>query len=221
MSIELWLAFAAASTILVIIPGPTVLLVVAYALGAGRRTALWTVIGVFFGDLVAITASVLGLGVLLAASATLFTVLKFVGGAYLIYLGFRLFTAPVEAGQIEAKAAAASGPKMAFHAFAVTATNPKGLVFFRRVLAAISGPGGTCCSATGHHGCDLHYHCRDQCPDLRTRCGWPAYPHHATKRVEMDEPWRRICPDGDGCRNHARSTHLGRYHDATNPRSHL
>ena len=130
MSIELWLAFAAASTVLVIIPGPTVLLVVAYALGAGRRTALWTVIGVFFGDLVAITASVLGLGVLLATSATLFTVLKFVGGAYLIYLGVRLFTAPTEAGRIEAKAAAASGTKMAFHAFAVTATNPKGLVFF-------------------------------------------------------------------------------------------
>lgn len=130
MSLELWLAFAAASTILVVIPGPTVLLVVAYALGAGRRTALWTVIGVFFGDLVAITASVLGLGVILAASATLFTVLKFAGGAYLIYLGFRLFTAPVQPGRIEAKAAASSGPKMALHAFAVTATNPKGMVFF-------------------------------------------------------------------------------------------
>lgn len=141
MSFEIWLAFAAASTVLVIIPGPTVLLVVAYALGAGRGTALWTVIGVFFGDLVAITASVLGLGVLLAASATLFTILKFVGGIYLIYLGYRLFTAPVEAGRIEAKAAAASGPKMALHAFAVTATNPKGLVFFIAFLPQFLNPG--------------------------------------------------------------------------------
>jgi threonine/homoserine/homoserine lactone efflux protein len=140
MSFEIWLAFAFACTVLVVIPGPTVLLVVAYALGAGRRTALWTVIGVFFGDLVAITASVLGLGVLLAASATLFIVLKFVGGAYLIYLGFKLFTAPVVAGRIEAKAAAASGPKMALHAFAVTATNPKGLVFFVAFLPQFLNP---------------------------------------------------------------------------------
>lgn len=140
MSIELWAAFAVASTILVIIPGPTVLLVVAYALGAGRGTALWTVLGVFLGDLVAITASVLGLGVLLATSATLFTILKFAGGAYLIYLGFRLFTAPVEAGRIEAKAAASSRPRMAFHAFAVTATNPKGLVFFVAFLPQFLNP---------------------------------------------------------------------------------
>lgn len=140
MSLELWLAYAAASTVLVMIPGPTVLLVVAYALGAGRKTALWTVLGVFFGDLVAITASVLGLGVLLAASATLFTVLKFVGGAYLIYLGFRLFTAPVEAGRIKARAAGASGLKMAMHSFAVTATNPKGIVFFVAFLPQFLDP---------------------------------------------------------------------------------
>ena len=55
MSIETWLAFALASTVVLMIPGPTVLLVCAYALGAGRRTALWTVVGVALGDLVAMT----------------------------------------------------------------------------------------------------------------------------------------------------------------------
>lgn len=130
MTIELWLAFAAASTILLIIPGPTIILVVSYALGAGRGTALWTVIGVFFGDLLAMTLSVVGLGALLATSATAFTILKWIGGAYLIWLGYKLFTAPAKAQQLEGKAAAASGLKMAFHAFAVTATNPKGIVFF-------------------------------------------------------------------------------------------
>ena len=79
MAFETWLAFAAASAVLLAIPGPTILLVVAYALGAGRRTALWTVAGVFFGDLLAITLSVLGLGVILATSATLFTALKWIG----------------------------------------------------------------------------------------------------------------------------------------------
>lgn len=130
MTVELWLAFAAASTILLIIPGPTIILVISYALGAGRATALWTVIGVFLGDLVAMTLSVIGLGALLAASATAFTILKWIGGAYLIWLGWKLFTAPVEARHLEGRAAGTSGVKMALHAFLVTVTNPKGIVFF-------------------------------------------------------------------------------------------
>ncbi|MEM7270425.1 MAG: LysE family translocator [Pseudomonadota bacterium] len=130
MSLEIWAAFALASTILLIIPGPTILLVVSYALGAGRATAVWTVIGVFFGDLVAMTLSVIGLGAILAASATAFFVLKVTGGLYLIWLGWKLWTAPMTAEKIEGRSATTSGPKMAFHAFAVTVTNPKGIVFF-------------------------------------------------------------------------------------------
>ena len=64
---------AIASTILLLIPGPTILLVVSYALGQGRRSALATVAGVAIGDAVAMTASMLGVGALLAASAGLFT----------------------------------------------------------------------------------------------------------------------------------------------------
>ena len=79
MSFETWAAFAAASTVLLVIPGPTVLLVVSYALGQGWRTALPMAIGVALGDFTAMTLSMLGLGALLATSATLFTVLKWVG----------------------------------------------------------------------------------------------------------------------------------------------
>lgn len=130
MPLELWLAFAAASALLLAIPGPTVLLVIAYALGAGRRVALWTALGVFLGDLLAISASVVGLGALLAASATLFTLLKWIGGAYLIWLGWKLFAAPAEGGAVTALGADRSGPAMCLHAFLVTATNPKSIVFF-------------------------------------------------------------------------------------------
>jgi threonine/homoserine/homoserine lactone efflux protein len=66
---ESWLAFAAASTILLVIPGPTVLLVVSYALGQGWRTALPTAVGVALGDFTAMTLSMLGVGALLATSA--------------------------------------------------------------------------------------------------------------------------------------------------------
>src|SRR3979490_1600622 len=93
MSFEAWAAFAAASTILLIIPGPTVLLVVSYALGQGWRTALPMAVGVALGDFTAMTLSMLGLGALLASSATLVTALKWIGAAYLVWLGVKLWRA--------------------------------------------------------------------------------------------------------------------------------
>ena len=86
---EIWLAFAAASAVLLVIPGPTILLVVSYAMGQGWRTALPMAAGVALGDFTAMTLSMLGLGALLAASATVFTALKWIGAAYLVWLGVR------------------------------------------------------------------------------------------------------------------------------------
>jgi homoserine/homoserine lactone efflux protein len=130
MPFDHWLAFAAASAILLAIPGPTVLLVISYALGHGRRSALGTVAGVALGDFTAMTASMLGLGALLAASAGVFTVLKWVGAAYLIYLGIKLWRAPVAEPGAGAAAAEIGRGRMFLHAYAVTALNPKSIVFF-------------------------------------------------------------------------------------------
>src|SRR5881275_2860049 len=93
MTVETWLAFTAASAILLVIPGPTVLLVVSYALGQGWRTALPMAVGVALGDFTAMSLSLLGVGALLAASATIFTALKWIGAAYLVWLGVRLWRA--------------------------------------------------------------------------------------------------------------------------------
>jgi threonine/homoserine/homoserine lactone efflux protein len=129
MSFEHWLTFAAASAIMLAIPGPTILLVISYALGHGRRTAGATVAGVALGDFTAMTASMLGLGALLATSATIFTVLKWVGAAYLIWLGIKLWRAPV--ADPEATRPAEERPAKIFaHAYVVTALNPKSIVFF-------------------------------------------------------------------------------------------
>lgn len=131
MPFEQWFAFAAASAVLLVIPGPTVLLVVTYALTYGRRAALATVAGVGCGDLVAMTASLAGLGVLLAASAELFTALRWVGAAYLVWLGIKLWRAPVFAVPGDGGEEPALRKRRVFlHAFAVTALNPKGIVFF-------------------------------------------------------------------------------------------
>ncbi|MEM7547136.1 MAG: LysE family translocator [Pseudomonadota bacterium] len=140
MALDLWLAFATASAVLLAIPGPTILLVISYAVGAGRTTALWTVLGVFLGDLVAITLSMLGLGVILATSATLFTVLKWLGGAYLLWLGWKLLTAPVAGAVVEGRSATSSGRAMLRHAFIVTALNPKSNLFFIAFLPQFLDP---------------------------------------------------------------------------------
>ena len=129
MSFDHWLAFAAASAVMLAIPGPTILLVISYALSHGRRTAGATVAGVALGDFTAMTASMLGLGALLATSAAIFTVLKWVGAAYLVWLGIKLWRAPVSSA--EGETPAEEKPFRIFaHAYVVTALNPKSIVFF-------------------------------------------------------------------------------------------
>ena len=139
MTLESWAAFTAASAVLLIIPGPTVLLVVSYALGQGWRTVLPMTVGVALGDFTAMTLSMLGLGALLATSATLFTILKWAGAAYLVYLGIRLWRA---GGTLDAapRTDAVSAAKMLGHAWLVTALNPKSITFFVAFLPAFLDP---------------------------------------------------------------------------------
>lgn len=139
MPLEHWIAFTAASAVLLAIPGPTMLLVISHALGHGRRSGVATVAGVALGDFTAMTGSMLGLGALLAASATLFLVLKWIGAAYLIYLGIRLWRAPV-AEDPAAEAGAARPSRVFLHGFAVTALNPKTLTFFIAFLPQFMVP---------------------------------------------------------------------------------
>lgn len=129
MSIDLWLTFVAASTALLLIPGPTVLLVLSYALSQGKRVAIASASGVALGDFIAMSLSLAGLGALVLASATLFTVLKWVGAIYLVWLGIKLLRSapsaalPITAQTVEARSVFA-------HAALVTALNPKSIAFF-------------------------------------------------------------------------------------------
>ncbi|CAN5306870.1 LysE family translocator [soil metagenome] len=128
MTVASWIAFALASTVLLLIPGPTVLLVVSYALTQGRKVAVAVAAGVALGDFTAMTLSLAGLGAVLLASSTLFTALKWIGAAYLIYLGIRLWRAPVSLPSTDAPAGNSRG--IFGHAFLVTALNPKSIAFF-------------------------------------------------------------------------------------------
>lgn len=129
MALETWITFVAASAVLLAIPGPTVLLCVAYSLGHGRRAAIPTAIGVTLGDFVAMTVSMAGLGALLIASSDLYMIIRWIGAAYLVYLGINLWLAPV--GDLDAVAAGdLEARNMMRNAFFVTVLNPKALVFF-------------------------------------------------------------------------------------------
>lgn len=130
MSFELWIAFAVASTALLAVPGPTVMLVVSYALGHGRSSGWATVPGVTLGDFTAMTVSLLGAGAVIAASATLFTILKLCGAAYLIWLGVQLWRAKPALAETDATGAASSNRRMFWNAYIVTALNPKSIAFF-------------------------------------------------------------------------------------------
>jgi threonine/homoserine/homoserine lactone efflux protein len=129
MPLDLWLTFVAASTALLLIPGPTVLLVLSYALSQGRRVAVASAGGVALGDFIAMSLSLAGLGALVMASATLFTLLKWMGAAYLVWLGIKLIrAAPASGLPVTPDMSAARG--VFAHAALVTALNPKSIAFF-------------------------------------------------------------------------------------------
>ena len=130
MTLDIWLAFTAATVVVLAIPGPTILLVISYALSDGRRSAWHTVPGVALGDFVALTASLAGMGALIAASATMFTLLKWIGAVYLIYLGIKMWRAKPDVSAAKIEVTRDRGRAMFGHAFAVTALNPKSIAFF-------------------------------------------------------------------------------------------
>lgn len=129
MGFDVWLAFTLASIVLLVIPGPTILLVVSYALGQGWRTAMPMAAGVALGDFTAMTLSMLGVGALLATSAVVFTAVKWIGAAYLIWLGVKLFRSGTSL-RAETREAEVSPLKMLGHAWLVTSLNPKSITFF-------------------------------------------------------------------------------------------
>ena len=131
MDLHLWLTFLAASTALLILPGPTILLVLSYALSQGKRVAVASATGVALGDFIAMSASLAGLGALVLASATAFTVLKWVGAAYLVWMGVKLLRSAPRGGLAMPDAPDGIAARSIFwHATAVTAMNPKSIAFF-------------------------------------------------------------------------------------------
>ena len=140
MNLELYIPFVIAATIILIIPGPTILLVISQAVAHGRRSVVPLVTGVLLGDFTAMTLSLLGLGAILAASATLFSIFKWIGALYLIYLGIKLWrVAPKNNAGQESQRAESNGSLLR-SSFIVTALNPKSIAFFVAFLPQFINP---------------------------------------------------------------------------------
>jgi len=129
------LAFAATAFVVIVIPGPSVLFVVGRALAGGRRVAVFSVLGNAAGEYVQVIAIAFGIGALIAQSVAAFTVLKILGGCYLIYLGARTFRQRKSLEQALSSFAHAPSDRISFaEGFAVGVTNPKTVVFLAAIL---------------------------------------------------------------------------------------
>lgn len=134
MTLETWIAFAIASQIVLIVPGPTVMLIVGYGLTQGARAALMAVIGGCLGTASAFLIAFAGLGALLAASATAFTIIKWLGAAYLIYLGIQMWRVRIDPAEIsqQASGSGSAPPSLSalfWRGYLSTLLNPKIVVF--------------------------------------------------------------------------------------------
>jgi threonine/homoserine/homoserine lactone efflux protein len=140
MSIEIFIAYIFATTLILIIPGPTILLVISQAVTHGRKSVVPLVVGVILGDFTAMTLSLLGLGAIMAASAALFTLFKWIGTIYLLYLGLKLWRTNPESSSIHHEKEDASPYSLFKSSFIVTALNPKSIAFFVAFLPQFISP---------------------------------------------------------------------------------
>jgi threonine/homoserine/homoserine lactone efflux protein len=130
MDIKIWSAFVLTATVVLIIPGPTIILVISQAIAHGRKSALPLTVGVTLGDFTAMTLSLMGLGALLSSSAVLFSVLKWIGAIYLILTGIRLWLSKPKEREIRFSVTNNKKRSLFGSAFIVTALNPKSIAFF-------------------------------------------------------------------------------------------
>jgi homoserine/homoserine lactone efflux protein len=140
MDLDIWLIYLLAATGLSLSPGPNGLLALTHGALHGRRKALYTIFGGAFGFIAVIALSMFGIGALLKASLVWLTVMKWVGGAYLVWLGIQVWRSPPIGVDVAASTQPRAGGSL-FRQGALSAlTNPKGLLFFAAFLPQFIDP---------------------------------------------------------------------------------
>ena len=140
MEFHTWLLYLAASIGLSLSPGPNGLLALTHGAIHGYRKALFTISGGVLGFVVLIALSLFGIGALLQASIVWLTVLKWVGGAYLVWLGIQLWRAPAMDMRAASGADERPGRALFKEGLLSAVTNPKALLFFAAFLPQFIDP---------------------------------------------------------------------------------
>ena len=140
MSLEVWAAFCVTEAVLCVTPGPAVLLVVSTALGRGFRPSLSAAFGILAANALYFVLSATGIAAALIASRELFLALKWVGAAYLVWIGIRLVLARAASEPHEGPAPVA---RTFARGFIVQGANPKALLFFIALLPQFIDPTGS------------------------------------------------------------------------------
>lgn len=131
--------FGVASLALLVVPGPAVFYIVTRSIADGRRAGAVSMLGIEAGGLLHVTAAALGVSAVLASSATAFAAVKYLGAAYLVYLGVRQLLQPV-ADVDAATGVATSTPRLFWQGAMVQVLNPKVALFFLAFLPQFIDP---------------------------------------------------------------------------------
>jgi threonine/homoserine/homoserine lactone efflux protein len=131
------LLFSSALFIAAASPGPGIAAIVARVLGRGPRDAIAFSIGVALGDVVWLTFAILGLAALAQAFHEVFLVIKYAGAAYLLYIAYKIWTAPAVARDVTAEERAEHPARLLLGGLALTLGNPKTIVFYLALLPTI------------------------------------------------------------------------------------
>ena len=143
MALHTWLIYLVAALGLSLTPGPNSLLVLTHGALHGHRRTLYTVVGGAVGFVALIALSMLGIGALLQASASALTVLKLLGGAYLVWLGVQLWRAPpihLQGMRRDGRTVALPAAVMFRQGLLTAASNPKALLFYGAFLPQFIDP---------------------------------------------------------------------------------
>lgn len=140
MDLNTWLIYLVAATGLSLSPGPNGLLALTHGALHGRGKAVYTVLGGCLGFIVLIGLSMFGIGALLQTSVVWLTVLKWVGGAYLVWLGVQVWRSPPISLDATQVATPRAGGSMFRQGALAAVTNPKGILFFAAFLPQFIDP---------------------------------------------------------------------------------
>lgn len=140
MTWQIWTAFALVELALCLTPGPAVLLVLSQALSRGAPKAVWSILGILAANTAYFVLSATGIGAILIASHDLFFAIKWIGAAYLVWLGMQTFLGTSTTLSVKPTTGASDVGRLFLNGFVLQMANPKAVLFFTALVPQFIAP---------------------------------------------------------------------------------